>query len=106
MISTFLCVLPKHYFSVEVSIFGIVKKIHLPTICLEHFQCQAICLSSLEYIFLLLGELMGQSGSFKKLKSGLLVSLRETFLLLFKKLIKLNSNSFLYVFSIPLSILD
>lgn len=64
-------------FIVEVSIFGIFWKIHLPTICIEYFWCAK------QYVLLvwdssLLLSIWAVSGSFQKLKAGLLESFKET----------------------------
>lgn len=33
----------EHCIIVEVSMFGIFKRIHLPTVCIEHFHCARQC---------------------------------------------------------------
>lgn len=54
-------------------------------------MCQLMCFAGLEFFFAL-EELMGQSGSFQKLKAGPLESFRETQCLHFSKWIKWNAN--------------
>lgn len=78
-------------FIVEVSIFGIFWKIHLPTICIEYFWCAK------QYVLLvwdssLLLSIWAVSGSFQKLKAGLLESFKETqCLFILKMWVTLNS---------------